>query len=794
MESKSTIQIIGLRPYTDKDGKPKVRHKYFTHCSTVPNLFKNIDKMLELIPKEEQWNIYYTAPHCKPREITGGALRCFSSQKIIPLDIDGIDESKIDQYIDIVCKTLEISREKTGIVFSGNGLQLIIELNNPFTNAQYFVEHRVFYRSLCDNLNAKITEASLPGTADPAVWSDARLLRLPNTENRKPKKGNKRARLIQPNIEPQEWDWHKKSGIEKLKKDDYIQDYNSNTHPEIDAVSVYNECSFIKWTKEFPGEVREPHYYAAISILSRMEKGGERCHRLAEAIKGSGSDSSIANFSASEIDRKVKQALEASGPRTCKNVQGLWGGCSQCKHYGKVNSPITIKSDDFIATKKTGFYFRSKKGMVPDYAGLAQYLDRSYHHKTNGENGLVFVWKDNYYQPISKDQLRGFAHENFDPKPTSRVVEEFLKWVTRTNLIDNSFFNENIDGYLNCKNGILDLKTKKLTPHSPEYGFKYCLPYEYDPSARAPRFDKFLDEVTGGDNDKRKIIEEFCGYAISGDKCWIHKALLLSGEGRNGKSTLIQALQLVAGDKNYSNVELEDLRGENNRQLLEGKLFNVAEEISHNDMRETKILKNLVAGGGTRVKLMWHQPYFIENRAKLIFGCNRLPSSTDVSFGFLERMIIIDFDQRFVGEKADKFIIEKLKRELSGILNVFLNGYDRLCEKKEFSKAKAAELAKEEYSTDNNIVKYWLSEVGNVTVHPLNGREHFATTDELHQEFLMWAHGKGDTEKKQSVSVVEFGRLFQAAVTEGKQRYTRKRFQGFVKRGYWDVQLTKSDI
>jgi len=525
-----------------------------------------------------------------------------------------------------------------------------------------------------------------------------------------------------------------------------------------------------------------------------MENGPTLCHNLAESIRSSGSDSSVASFSEGDISRKVRQSLEASGPRTCKNVQAIWGGCQQCPQYGKVNSPITIKSDDFIATKKTGFYFRSKKGIVPDYSGLAQYFDKQYHHKTNGENGLIYIWADNHYQVISKDEMLAFAHKHFDPKPASRIREEFYKWVKATNTIKNSFFNENIDGLLNCKNGILNLKTKELMPHSPEYGFKYCLPYDYDPAAKAPRFDQFMDEVTGGDNDKRKILEEFAGYAISGDKCWIHKALLLCGDGRNGKSTFIETLQLVAGDKNFSNVELEDLKNENNRQLLEGRLFNVAEEISHNDMRETKVFKNLVAGGRTRVKLMWHQPYSIENRAKLIFGCNKIPSSTDVSYGFLSRMIIVNFDQLFDGDTADKFIRDKLSLELPGILNIFLAGYDRLSKHRVFSESEAVKKAVEEYTEETNIVKYWISETETVKVSPLNGKDHFTTTDDLHREFLLWAHGKGDTEKKQSVSVVEFGRLFQAAVTHGKDRYDRRRLGDSVrKRGYWDVQLIKMD-
>ena len=40
-------------------------------------------------------------------------------------------------------------------------------------------------------------------------------------------------------------------------------------------------------------------------------------------------------------------------------------------------------------------------------------------------------------------------------------------------------------GLLPLLNGVLDLKTKKLLPHSPSNRLTWCLPYEYNPLAKS---------------------------------------------------------------------------------------------------------------------------------------------------------------------------------------------------------------------------------------------------------------------------------------------------------------------
>lgn len=789
------IQVIGLRPFIDKNGVEKKKHVLFTHRPHIEDIFNDVEKIIQEIPEAERWNVYFTALNCKDPDETGRKLRRFRSQKTIPIDIDGIDVEKIDQYLDIFFKTLPLSREKTGIVFSGNGLQFIVELTQPFDDIGYFDQFRLHYQALCTKLDAAFRKESLPSHTDPSVWSAARLMRFPNTENRKPgKKGVKHAKLLQGVLEPQIWNWEQVTNIPEIGKEDHVEWIPSKS-PQLDNKAMFAGCNFLKWIIEHPEEIREPHFYAASSIIARMENGNQFMLNVAKTIAASGSDSTVAGYSDSEVQSKIDQSVQASGPRTCKNINSVWGKCKECPNFAKVTCPVQIKGPDFIATKDTGFYNWMNGKPSPAHMDLLKFYDSKGIHKTLKQNGLVYKWNGTHYTVESDTSIKCFAQDNFSPSPSIKIVNEFAALVRRTNSVEDEFFN-NPHGFINMKNGVLEIKTGELlTSHSPERGFKYCLPYSYDEDAQAPRFDSFLDEITGGNKEKRKTLEEWGGYAISGAPYNIHKCLLLLGEGRNGKSKFIEALQLVAGHNNYSNVTLSDLSNINSRQLLEGKLFNVAEEIAHREMRDTLHLKALSSGARVQVKLMWNQPYFIESVAKLIFAANTLPPTNDTSLGFKERMCIVTFDQTFIGKNADTNLLAKFRSELPGIFNIFLEGYKRLVAQGHFTISDSSADILKTYTEDNNPVAYWLSETNVVKVNPLNGKCTFETVEDLHREYSSWVIEQGSAAER-TIGLVpsQFGKLFASALPEGVQRASRKRCATGVKRGFWDVELIRSGM
>lgn len=786
------IQIIGLRP-TFRDPRTdqvKNGHKLFLEVESVPTLFENIEDILKSIPETEKWNLYFTALDCQDPGVHKKKLRRFKTQKIIPFDIDGIKVEEFEKYIPIVLETLGVAREKTGIVFTGNGLQFHIELQEAFNDVKFFQDKRPHYKAICETLNRGFEKAGLPGNADPAVWSPARLLRLPGTENRKPPpKGTTRATLVQAVIQPQNFILEKVSGIPELGEGHHISDWSPKQQPDVDHKEILKTCAFLKDVHENPKDCREPQFYAASSILARMENGVQRCHNLQEMISESGSDSTVGGYAHSEVESKIEQALKASGPRTCIGIDAVWGKCNTCIHWQKITSPIQIKGQEFIATRKTGFHkiqrlANGQAKMVPDNRDLLKYFDQKYFHKTN-EGGIVFVYQNKRFQRIERSRIKAYAQKHFNPPTMPHLPEckdihrkEFCSLVESTSLVPQEFFI--VRGKLNVKNGILDLKTLELKPHTPEYGFQYVLGYDYDPEAKCPKFDQFMSQICCGNQELQDTLLEYMGYALSGENCWAQKALLLTGEGANGKSTFINLLTELAGRENVSALALKSMDKPTSVSLMEDKLFNISEETPQGKTIESNEIKNLITGGKVEARHLYKDAYFMENKAKLIFACNDLPQVKDTSGGWYRRFIIVPFEAQFDEDfdpanqhyKANRQILKELLPERSGILNQVVKAYQRLLKNKAFTDPGASRDAMGQYKLESDPMRYWLFESGRVVVHPLNGGKQYSTLRELYSSYCLTMETEG---QDRPMSIAKFGRRIQNLLQNGNIRRSVKR-------------------
>src|SRR5690606_23969255 len=107
------------------------------------------------------WNLFYTVASCTDEK------RKFLRQDILPIDIDGIVRGAEPKVVDAVCKELGLDPKTIGIVYSGNGVHLLIGLQNPIMEASYLTVNKPYYRALCGRINQCLFEAGLLGTADP---------------------------------------------------------------------------------------------------------------------------------------------------------------------------------------------------------------------------------------------------------------------------------------------------------------------------------------------------------------------------------------------------------------------------------------------------------------------------------------------------------------------------------------------------------------------------------------------------------------------------------------------------
>ncbi len=241
----------------------------------------------------------------------------------------------------------------------------------------------------------------------------------------------------------------------------------------------------------------------------------------------------------------------------------------------------------------------------------------------------------------------------------------------------------------------------------------YQLPFDYDPKAKAPLFQKYIDRVLP-DIERQNIIAEFLGCVFTHTSTLkLEKALLLYGTGANGKSVFYDIVRKLLGEQNTSEYSLNSLTNDSGyyRAMIANKLVNYASEI--NGKLEASVFKQLVSGEPVEARLPYGNPFIITNYAKLIFNCNELPREVEQTRAFFRRFLIVPFDVTISEKEQDKQLASKIiDGELSGIFNWMLKGLDRLLKQKRFSNCKAAESALEQYEKESDSVRLFLEDEG----------------------------------------------------------------------------------
>ena len=670
----------------------------------IDELFTYIEKAIpEYVSEEENYNLYFTVAHHLREQRKGDSFQC---QQVIAFDIDGIELDKIDNYPPLIAQALGLDLSKCGLVYSGNGIHLYIKLKSPISDRVYFEKAKAGYNSLCKKINETLAQAGLSGSTDTTAWDSSRVLRLPFTRNVKTKDGIEVIRdvkLINGKMEAIDYDLP----LEEAPKNDKVNFLQGNTFPSPDIKTISKECEFIKWCTEKPNEVHEPDMYAFFSILGHSNEG--RSYALDFAEK---------NFSSPSIDAcdkeaKLHQAITVTGPRTCAGIVDLKGLdlCKNCKHYNKITSPIQIKGEDFIGTAHLGFTLKGPRGSnIRQYNDLLLYYDREHLHKSIGAIKKIYVWTGTHYKLTNEVEIKNYAHNKFIPLATSEEANEFYNLVKRSNYQDESFLEGNKAGLINLANGILDLSTGEIKPHNKGNNFLYCLPYNYNPSATAPMFEKFLSEITLNRPCLRNILLEYMGYIISGSPYIYQKALIMDGQGKNGKTTLLKVIKKLTGRENVANISLESLIGNVFASSgLHGKLVNISEEEPAKSFAvKNGVFKNLTGDGTVNAQYKYGDAFEFDNRAKLIITYNELPWLADTSKGMLRRLLIVPFDYDLESEHADKVnpnIDADLANEMEGIFNLALEGYYRLTKQKGFTKSEYVDYKIDEVHNYSDVTK-----------------------------------------------------------------------------------------
>lgn len=271
--------------------------------------------------------------------------------------------------------------------------------------------------------------------------------------------------------------------------------------------------------------------------------------------------------------------------------------------------------------------------------------------------------------------------------------------------------------YIAFNNGIYDVVTSNLLPFSSEMTITNKIPWNYEPDAYNELADKTLDKLSCGDAVIRSLLEECIGYCFY-RRNELGKAFILTGDKSNGKSTFLDCIKAVLGDRNISALDLKELGDRFTTSMMFGKLANIGDDIGDDFLQgsQVSIFKKVVTGNRIKAERKGQDPFEFNPFIKLLFSANDIPRMKDKTGAVLRRLVIIPFNATFTKDDPEynPYIKYDLiqQESIEYLIQLGIQGLKRILENQEFTKSEQVQQQLDDYETENNPIIAFIAEVG----------------------------------------------------------------------------------
>lgn len=287
------------------------------------------------------------------------------------------------------------------------------------------------------------------------------------------------------------------------------------------------------------------------------------------------------------------------------------------------------------------------------------------------ESGEIFYYdpKSGIWRPHGETLIRTCLRRDF-PDVRGGEESEVIRYIEDVTFTRSENFQQS-KSWIATQKGEIFLHNWEYTDCiDPEHYMKSKFNVFFRPRERCPRFMKFMQQILPDEKDRITVLESLASVFVP--TLNLEKAFMFVGTGANGKSTLLKVYTELFERDSVCSISLQNLIYSRFAAAeLEGKIVNIYNDIDTKSIKDLGRFKMIVSNELLSVERKGRDFKNIIPLTKHIFASNQPPKIDEDTDAVFRRFIIINFPQKFEGDKETK-LVDELVEEKEGVFNLLL--------------------------------------------------------------------------------------------------------------------------
>lgn len=336
---------------------------------------------------------------------------------------------------------------------------------------------------------------------------------------------------------------------------------------------------------------------------------------------------------------------------------------------------------------------------------------------------------------------------------------------------------------LNCRNGVLDLRSGELSPHSPMQRFMHCTTVDYKPAADQSVWLRWLSE-TVSDTSTAAWLQMAVGYSLTGHTRE-EVLIYLFGPPRSGKGVFTETLLALLGSPlakeiNFSTFTAQRAGDSQNFDLAPLKpcrLVAASESNAYERFNEAKV-KSLTGGNEVYCAFKHKTHFNYKPQFKVWLSSNQPVNADPDDDAVWGRVRLIEFPNSHLGTE-DKLLKARLRTTavLEGVLAWAVQGAMRwnALDSRGLGEPASSLALKQVQREVLDAIGMWIDERCSI------GHQFFTAAGDLYANYEQWCRSNGVECKRQ--------KGFTMALQRKGYRYDRQRVGEKIVRGFFGLRV-----